>query len=417
LEPHLILVVAANAILRIAGGASGVLVGIYIADLARRGSAYDAAIVGVLGAASFAAELVGAIPMGIVADVVPPRALMAGGASLAAAAMLLFGLTRSASVFIVCRMLEGLAAAATVPSLLAYIVDATADDATLRARTMSYFELSLLAGLALGGLLGGELWRALGHGAFAALAVVYVTVAMLLFAGATVATRVRAHAALDGLARAIREPALRRLAPIWLAMNMIVGMWLGPTFYFLLTSAPRPGQLLAGLLATRPDRLGWVLFAYSLVFATGLVIWSVVLPRTRPVVALRVSLAAMLAVSVGLLLLNHAAGAPLALRWTMTAVLAALVMVESGFTPAALSLLAEAVGPRAGRGAAMGIYSFLLGVGALGGNLVAGALGQRFAIDGLIGSTIVMAVVAVGLLRRLETRERSIGHESTKTRN
>ena len=32
-------------------------------------------------------------------------------------------------------------------------------------------------------------------------------------------------------------------------------------------------------------------------------------------------------------------------------------MVESGFTPAALSLLASAVGAHTGRGAAMGIYS------------------------------------------------------------
>ena len=45
--------------------------------------------------------------------------------------------------------------------------------------------------------------------------------------------------------------------------------------------------------------------------------------------------------------------------------------VESGFTPAALSLLATAVGARAGRGAAMGIYSFLLSLGALVGNLLA----------------------------------------------
>jgi hypothetical protein len=37
-------------------------------------------------------------------------------------------------------------------------------------------------------------------------------------------------------------------------------------------------------------------------------------------------------------------------------------MVESGFTPAALAFLAGVVGAQAGRGAAMGIYSMMLGI-------------------------------------------------------
>src|SRR5438309_8964950 len=46
-----------NAFMRIAGGASGVLVGLYLADLANRGRQVDAALVGTLGAVSFGAEL------------------------------------------------------------------------------------------------------------------------------------------------------------------------------------------------------------------------------------------------------------------------------------------------------------------------------------------------------------------------
>jgi MFS family permease len=80
-------------------------------------------------------------------------------------------------------------------------------------------------------------------------------------------------------------------------------------------------------------------------------------------------------------------------------------MVESGFTPAALSLLAGAIGAQAGRGAAMGIYSVLLSVGAIGGALLAGALGNRFAVDGLIYGTLAMAVVAMALLGRLDRAE------------
>jgi MFS family permease len=395
------LVIAAHAMLRIAGGASGVLVGIYVADLANCGLSVDAALVGLLSAMSFGAELVGAIPMGVIADAVAPRVLMSGGALVAALATALFGMTRDDRVFFVSRALEGLAAAAIVPALLAHLVDATADSDGLRARVMSYFELSLLAGLGVGGLLGSQLWRALASHAFVAVAVVYVCVAVLLFVGAAGSRAHGAQQAYAGFLRSLRDPALRRLAPVWLCMNVIVGLWLGPIVYFLLTSRSTSGQLLAGLLAGNPQRLGWLLLGYSVVFGTGLLAWSVALPRMPLRRALRISLLAMLAVSLGLFVVNHAGRLPIGARWTLTAIIAVLVMVESGFTPAALAVLATAVGPRAGRGAAMGIYSFLLSLGALVGSVLAGVLGRRFAVDGLIYATLALALLALALLRRL----------------
>jgi sugar phosphate permease len=139
--------------LRVAGGASAVLVGIYVADLAGRGFGVGAGLVGTLAAMSFGAELLGAVPLGMLSDAVSARVLMTGGALLAALATFLFGVTHETGVFFVSRALEGLAAAAGVPALLAHLTGATARDHTLRARAMSYFELSLLAGLALAGSL------------------------------------------------------------------------------------------------------------------------------------------------------------------------------------------------------------------------------------------------------------------------
>jgi MFS family permease len=154
-------------------------------------------------------------------------------------------------------------------------------------------------------------------------------------------------------------------------------------------------------LADEPSELGALLLAYAIVFGMGVLIWSRILPRIDLRRALRVSLAAMLAVSAGLLLLNHMGSQPIQLRWTVTAVIALLIMIESGFTPAALSLLAAAVGPGVGRGAAMGIYSFLLSVGALIGSVLAGVTGRWLAIDGLTYATLALAVVALALLPRL----------------
>jgi MFS family permease len=320
---------------------------------------------------------------------------------LAAIATWLFGVTQDVSVFVMSRALEGLATAAGVPALLAHLTDATAVDHRLRARAMSYFELSLLAGLALGGVVGGQLWAFLHTGAFTALALLYAGAAVLLFVGSAGSVGHRKSDVWQGLMRALGTPQLLRLAPVWLCMNAIVGLWLGPTLYFLLTNRSVDTQMLSGLFAGSPSGLGWLLFVYALVFATGVLAWSRVLPRVDLRRALRVSLLAMLAVALGLMLLNHMDGQPIQLRWTLTAVIAVLIMLESGFTPAALSLLAATVGPRGGRGATMGIYSFLLSVGALIGSVLAGVTGRWLAIDGLIYATLGLAMVALSLLSRL----------------
>jgi MFS family permease len=84
------------------------------------------------------------------------------------------------------------------------------------------------------------------------------------------------------------------------------------------------------------------------------------------------------------------------------------IMIESGFTPAALALLAQAIGAQPGRGAAMGIYSVLLSIGAIAGSLIAAGLGARFSIDGLIFGTLALAIAALIFVRRLKTSDQSV---------
>jgi MFS family permease len=391
-----------NALMRIAGGASAVLVGLYLADLANRGAAVSAALVGTLGAISFGTELLFAVPTGMLSDAIAPRALMTSGALLGAAATQMFGITGLVSIFFVSRAIEGIGAAAGAPPLLAHITDVTDPDPALRARAMSYFELSLLAGLALGGLMGAQFWRIFRTTAFAMVAIGYLISAGLLYFGAAGSKGRGAQEAMAGFVRALRQPSLRRLAPVWLCVNAIVGLWLGPTLTFLLTQKGQGTQFLAGIFADQPERVGWLLLGYSLVFGAGVSAWSVILPRVSMLRALRINLAAMLAVCAGLLLLNHSGGQSQAVRWLIGIALALCVMVESGFTPAALSLLAGALGAHTGRGGAMGIYSVLLSIGAIVGSLIAAALGNRFAVDGLIYGTLALAVAAMALLGRLQ---------------
>lgn len=394
-----------NALMRIAGGASGFLVGLYLADLANRGARVSAALVGTLGAVSFTAELLLAVPAGMLSDAIAPRALMTGGAILGALATQLFGMSAWISVFFLSRALEGTAAAAGVPPLLAHITDVTEGDLPLRARAMSFFELSLLAGLALGGLIATQLWKDWRTNAFAAVAILYALCAGVLYAGTAGNRGQGRRAALPGLAASLRDPSLRRLAPIWICVNSIVGLWLGPTLTFLLTERPQRDQFLSGVFADHPERLGWMLLGYSIVFGTGVGIWGFILPRLPVARALRISIGSMFAVCVGLFLLNHSGAASVSVRWAIGLSTALCIMVESGFTPAALTLLAGAVDGHRGRGAAMGIYSMLLSVGAIAGSLAAAALGSRFAVDGLIYGTLAMAAIAVILLPGLERVE------------
>lgn len=403
---HLARVLYAHGLLRIASGADGILIGLYLAVLDNGGARKSVALVGILSAVSFAAELLASIPMGLASDALSPRWLMTGGALTGAFATLLFGLTGKTSIFFTSRILEGLSAAAIVPALLAYLAAETEYDGALRVRMMSYFELTLLAGLALGGIVASQLFRWLHTGAFAALAVAYLLCAGLLFTGAVGAPRHKVETAWASLRIASHLPELRRLAPVWLCVNCVIGLWLGSTLPFLLTQRVKSRQYLAGIFANDPRRVGWLLLEYAIVFSAGVTVWSFILPHMKIRRAMTITLGAMLPVCAGLYLLNHSSSESTAVRWVIVVLTALAVMIESGFTPAALAWLAEVLPPQSGKGAAMGIYSVLLSLGAIAGSLLAGLLGQRYAIDGLLYGTVMVAVLALVFLHWVPGRMR-----------
>lgn len=407
---NLTILLLANGLLRVAGGAGGILVGLHFADLASQGAPVDAALVGFVGAASFGAELLASLPMGMLSDAIAPRWLMTAGALLGAAATQLFGMSGRASVFLLSRSLEGVGAATGGPALLAHLTDVSEGRPALRARVMSFYELAFLAGIALGGVLASQLWRVLHSGAFAAVAGIYLLCALLFYTGAAESRAFGGKAAWEGLGLALREPYLRKLAPVWLCMNAIIGLWLGPTLTFLFTRKQDDEQFLSGIFSANPEQIGWVMLWYAIVFGGGVTAWSFVIPKLGPARSLTVGLAAMPFVCMGLYAFNHSASYSSPVKWGIGATTALAIMVESGFTPAALSMLAAAIGAHAGRGSAMGIYSVLLSLGAILGSLLAAVLGQRFAVDGLIFGTMVLALVALLLSRKL--REDPLEHST-----
>ena len=409
---------SANALVRLAGSASGILVGLYLvwlqqghpgsvgAGSVETGSA-GAGTAGTLGAVAFAAELLFSIPLGMLADAWQPRGVMVAGAVLGAGAVQLFGLTHSTSILYLSRVLEGVSVAAITPPLLAWLAGRTSGemprDLRARARTMSFFELSLLVGLALGGVVATQLWSGLHNKAFSLVAAGYLLAALLLALFAGDAGTQPQRTAVEGLRLALRDKHVRRLAPVWLCVNAVTGLWLGPTLAFLMTAPSSPGrpQFFDGLYAADPRRFGWVLLGYALLFATGVTGWSLALPRVGIHRAMLVSLATMLPVCLGFYLVNHAGGASITFRWTVGIATALLILVESGFTPAALSWLAGSLHGGLGKGSAMGIYSVLLSVGAIVGSLTAGWLGKLFRFDGLLLGTMLLAVAGLALMSRI----------------
>jgi len=114
--------------------------------------------------------------------------------------------------------------------------------------------------------------------------------------------------------------------------------------------------------------------------------------------AVRINLAAMLLVCLCLSPLNTSEGWPPWLRWLVVALTAGAIMVESGFTPTALAYLADVAGQGDGRGAAMGIYTVLLGIGTALGAGLGGLLARSLAFNGLILGTVGLALVSMAAL-------------------
>jgi MFS family permease len=408
--PRLSAALLANGLLRIASSTEGFLIGFYLAYLATHGRPVDAALLGALGVVINASELLSAIPIGILTDRIPIRAVLVGGALLGAVASQLFAFTGLIAIFYISRALEGISNASSSPPLLVHLTDITEHDPTTRGRVMSFFQVSLLTGIALGGLVAGVLWTAIRIYAFSVLAGLYLLVAVLFYWGVRphkgspaaghlpdTQTHTPAHA-LSGFFQALSDPLVRRLAPAWVAMNAIVGLWLTHVS-FQLSGLPITGQYLTGRFT--PRQVGMILLGYAITFALGVTLWGLVLARMHRLRALRISLVAMFFVCLWLFLLNLPSIWSGRLHNVVLPLAGLSVIVGSGFTPAALSYLADVVGKKEGRGSAMGLYTFLFGLGNLLGAALGGLLARRYAFNGLVLGTVMLAAVALAGLALL----------------
>lgn len=396
---------AVNAVIRAAAAVSGQLFAFLLAEHLSGRVGVGASLVGLVGACFFATELVGAPIAGRRADLRGQRHILRRGPLFGAlcgmtAALAAFGhleLAALATVLVAARTAEGLSAACAVPTTLALLSRATDGDGARRTRIMGLFELTSLLAMIAGYALAGIAWDAVGAGAFLALPSLYAVAWVFVGRGSDVAD-VAPGARDDGrstwslIASLVRERGNLAFGLAWLAVNAVVGVWLQQAPYLLKLPERSPTQSLVGGFTGR--EIGMVFGAWGVAFLAGLLSWSFFGARVPRLRALSVALVAMLGVAVALSLANHGAG-----RWTL-GLATAFVLVESGFTPAALAHLAEITQRHdASRGTALGLYSLLLGSGQLAGNLLGAPVAARWQMDGVLGLTFALALGALACIR------------------
>jgi MFS family permease len=254
-----------NVLIRAAAAAEGQLFAFVLADRMGDRAGAGALLVGLIAAAFYATELVGAPIAGRIADERgqlrvlrwgPAFGVMSAVAGVAAAT----GDLRVAplvALLLVARATEGASAACAVPTTLGLLARSSIGDAARRLRMMGVFEIASLLGMVLGYGLAGIGWDTLGVRTFLAVAALY--------GGAWVLAHGRESAVRRGITRAapvwrtIRslamQPGAIPFGIAWLAVNAVVGVWIQQAPYLMSSLYVRHRRhLWAAIAAPRSGR-------------------------------------------------------------------------------------------------------------------------------------------------------------------
>jgi MFS family permease len=429
--PHSITAVLLGTFtLRFSTGLTGAMLLYYLAILPGFGGPeVSGSVAGVMTAAYFATELVFSPAFGVLADRFGAQRIMQVGPVLGAVAVIVTWATIDLWLLGGTRVVEGMAAAASIPSILGYIALATSGDIVLRGRTVARFEAATIAGLGLGAVAAGPLFQALGREAFLVNAAIYagsflvyrygvrpVAVDSAAIAAATDQPLDSAEIRSAGFSLAryrdlLSTRAVWLLAPTWIALNAIIGAWTTQSVFQLVRADPEGrfgDQLLMG--GFEPSQVSLGLGVALAVFFAGIFVWGNLFRRYRRTTIMAVGIGGGLAMIGAFFGINHSAEWGLVARIGLVALSLAGLFVLAGATPAALGMLADISETHpADRGAIMGLYSVFLGLGQIIGSVVSGGAADWLGIDGLLVASIGLLVVALLPLAALRSSEHLVG--------
>jgi len=302
----------------------------------------------------------------------------------------------------------------------------------LRGRVMGLFEVATFGGTIGGILIGGPLFQHFQNHAFTWDAAIYLTSLLILYLGMVElgtprakpgdsigpaprqqwlsSTRSAFESAYGGIRIALTSGPVLRFAPAWLAINMLPGLWLNNVTGLLMSPGHRfQDQLLFGLLAHNPNYGNLISLGGGIVlglFTSGIVLWTLVISRFRRTSLMLVCATGLPFVALAIWLINHSGNLqqPLIPFYLGIAMLG--LMVVSGFTPAALTYLADLTEHSpVNRGAIMGLYTVLFGLGQFIGGFLGGPFGDWRGMDGLLLLTFLLGLSAFGTVGWLHLTE------------
>ena len=316
------------------------------------------------------------------------------------------------------RLCEGATTALNTPACLGYIADATVDAEKLRARVMTGFEVSTVGAIALAIPFGGKVSSVLGVWGFCIVIVLHLVNAAVIvrYVRENVhrALQKRTNSSLFESFGMLRDRRIGTFLPAWLCINTLIGAWM--TLIILLLTYParqaalrHPGQLFYG--GSSKELATLMLGGFGLLCLVGLGIWMLIIPRMRRTTAMLLGLFGLAACIVALTILNGLPGKLGDMLSGTNILFDALVpfvlggvLLLSGFLPASLVQLGALSEVQPGkRGAVMGLYSVVLGIGQLLGASGGGLSADLGGFYGLMIFSAILALVALGgvLLMRI----------------
>ena len=429
----LIAVLVGSLILRLASHATGQMTQFYLGYINKYFYHISHITRGYVIASFFITELVGSLVLGAMSDGYGRKLFMVLGPAFGIVAVQLTAMTSVLWLLVAARLLEGLSTGSSIPSTLGYISEATVGRPSLRARVMGMFEITLVGGIALGAVIGGYLWKffesprtvagiTVESPAFSIsiVGLIYL-VSLAIFAwglkdvsrkspvareGGDVSRGGAVRKKLKHYYAIFKSPSVWMFIPAWLSIFSIIGIWANLSFG-LFNGEHFKGQKLTG--SVTPESFGNGFAALAVFFAVGVLAWSFVLARFRKTNVMIIGTLSLFALLLTTFGINHLGSFSSSGFYLLLGALLIEVLVMSGFTPAALTYLADVTEDYAAdRGSIMGLYSVFLGVGQLTGTSIGGYFAEWNGVDGLILlSAILGGVTAISLLalRRRETSE------------
>ncbi|HKV42949.1 MAG TPA: MFS transporter [Blastocatellia bacterium] len=428
----------------------------YFAQIDRDYYTISHTVSGLVTASFFITELSGSPILGALSDRLGRKKFIILGPVFGAIAVQLTAMTVAIWLLVVTRLLEGLSTASSIPATLGYISEATTGRPVLRARIIGLFEITFIGGIAAGAVLGGYLWKFFGKPAtvvglhlaspaFAMNGLIYVLSLAIFAMGLVEVVRGDDSAALSaakpGQASVLasfgdaspRQPALQSLidsvrqsfadqgklgrylsvlksppvlsfVPAWLAINSIIGMWINHSPRLLTGKDHSPHQLLMG--AYGPVKFGNGYAALAVAFALGVLAWSSFIGQYRKTTVMLVATGGLFLTLTVLFSLNHGGIASVSAYYPLLSGLIAGLLIMSGFTPAALTYLADVTeGHVDDRGSIMGLYTVFLGLGQVVGTAIGGFFATWNGIDGLILLSGLFGFITIVTLIHLRSHE------------